>query len=368
MAYDAARHRLVCSDGLLQTWEWDGSAWILVPTNISQAASRAGMAFHAGRGKVMMFGGASYNGFSMRGHNDLWEWDGSNWTLVPVTAPPPVSIGGQTVLVYTSLGYDARRDKLVVSGEHHHGSGGLYYGYFPVTWEWSAATDWQLVNAGGVAAAGPVFDAARGVLVNLTGDFGWIQAWEWNGTGLWTAVGPTGAISAAATDDFVYDSRRRRILVLGLNGDLWAYEPTNPAQIALHGTGCPSTFGISGLDVTFPWTLPWLGRTFSVDLAPLPQQVAILTLGVDDRSLGTAPLPLDLTFLGMPGCAARVAPLAWELLMSTGNAATFSMPIPNDNLLMGRSLLQQAVVWSPGSNPAGLVVSDSMRATVGRPF
>lgn len=76
--------------------------------------------------------------------------------------------------------------------------------------------------------------------------------------------------------------------------------------------------------------------------------------------------PIDLTLLGMPGCALAVTPivlLAQTLLPNQ----TFAEPlaIPNDPLLQGAVLHFQAAPLSQGHNAAGLLLSNALCLRVG---
>lgn len=76
--------------------------------------------------------------------------------------------------------------------------------------------------------------------------------------------------------------------------------------------------------------------------------------------------PIDLTFLGMPGCALAVTPivlLAHTLLPNQ----TFAEPltVPNDPLLQGATLTFQAAPLTPGHNAAGMLLSNALCLRVG---
>ena len=76
--------------------------------------------------------------------------------------------------------------------------------------------------------------------------------------------------------------------------------------------------------------------------------------------------PIDLTFLGMPGCALAMTPivlLAHTLLPNQ----TFAEPlaIPNDPLLQGATLVFQAAPLTPGHNAAGMLLSNALCLRVG---
>ena len=74
------------------------------------------------RGVVLLYSGAgAHKGTPLE---DLWQWDGTTWTEIPLTGPTP-GHRYQPVMVY-----DAARDRTVLVG----GLGG-----HADTWEWNSA-------------------------------------------------------------------------------------------------------------------------------------------------------------------------------------------------------------------------------------
>ena len=94
MVYDSAHgqvvlfgggtpNNLVSNNGLFNdTWLWDGSNWTqAAPQNSPSVRNRYGMAFDAGHGLVVLFGGRDPSSNIL---GDTWTWSGG-----PVTQPPP---------------------------------------------------------------------------------------------------------------------------------------------------------------------------------------------------------------------------------------------------------------------------------------
>lgn len=50
----------------------------------------------------------------------------------------------------------------------------------------------------------------------------------------------------------------------------------------------------------------------------------------------------------------------------SGAELTWTVQIPDDTALVGASFYNQAVVLDPSANPAGFVLSDAGRATIGQ--
>ncbi len=104
-AWDAARGQLLLFGGrtlsarVADTWAYDHGGWRqLAPAHAPSPRSAAGLAADTSRGRLVLFGG--YDG-SYR--NDTWEWDGSDWLLrQPVGSPPAPR-------AFAVMAYDAAR-------------------------------------------------------------------------------------------------------------------------------------------------------------------------------------------------------------------------------------------------------------------
>lgn len=115
MAFDATRCRTVLFGGnapynapsyFNDTWEWDGNAWTQKCANCAPTVRHApGMAYHALRQRVLLFGG--WSGGSLL--NDVWAWDGSTWTSITTNSGP-------TPRTETAMVYDPLQDRMVVFG------------------------------------------------------------------------------------------------------------------------------------------------------------------------------------------------------------------------------------------------------------
>ena len=95
MAYDPVRRRVVLFGGdqpgpVLpdnQTWEYDGNTWQQVlPALSPPPREEHRIAFHAGLGEVVLYGGLDDLGLFLLG--DTWSWDGVRWApLAPAASP-----------------------------------------------------------------------------------------------------------------------------------------------------------------------------------------------------------------------------------------------------------------------------------------
>jgi len=132
IAFDPVRRRLVMFGGLDANdnptdnmYEYDGSNWYaLTPSVRPPARSNGSMAYDPEVGATILFGGES--------NNDLWAWDGTQWTELSDgggSDVPPVRVNAGMV-------YDPLKKQLVLFG----GSYGLAgHSRRADTWTWSSA-------------------------------------------------------------------------------------------------------------------------------------------------------------------------------------------------------------------------------------
>lgn len=169
VAYDTARNKLVLYGGQLgagvngvdETWELDNDTWTqLSPVATPPARLADGMAFHAGIGQVVMYGGFQVDPFVTV--QDTWAFDGTTWTdLSPATTPD---------MIFTSaLVYDAARDVLVLI---HGATAGFVFN--EDVWEFDG-TDWVDVTSPSSPLSRQleaVYDLKRGRVFIFGGDDG----------------------------------------------------------------------------------------------------------------------------------------------------------------------------------------------------
>ncbi len=132
MAYDPIHHQSVLFGGSTgspvdlpaggavpsdQTWTWDGATWTQQhPAHNPPATTGHSMVFDASLGGIVLFNGGQSvtSGPDVLGpkglfNNQLWLWNGSDWTQITTpTVPGPRG--------FESLGYDAARGALVLFG------------------------------------------------------------------------------------------------------------------------------------------------------------------------------------------------------------------------------------------------------------
>jgi hypothetical protein len=191
------------------------------------------MAYDSERGRVVLFGGAYYDGTS-HWLADTWEWDGDTWVqATPATGPSARS--------NPAMVFDSARERIVLFGGGRWGSPHQYFGD---TWEWDGNTWVQKTPAKSPPARmwhTGAFDSARGLLVifggrGRSGDGLWGDTWEWNGSA-WAQRTPTPSPSERENTAMAYDSARGVVVMFGghngpIIGEHWEYGPANQPPVA----------------------------------------------------------------------------------------------------------------------------------------
>lgn len=210
MVYDSAHGQIVFFGGVPDpsnpvypndTWTWDGTVWTKQsPATKPPGRAGFGMAYDSARGRVVIFGGSSANGFL----NDTWEWDGTNWTQ---------KANGPGFLLHVGMTYDAARQQTVLYG-------GSVGSPFPLanTWVWDG-TSWTqkfpATNPGPRSNFRMAYDAARQQIVMFGGWNGSMEVnetWVWDGAN-WTPRFPANPPSPRQDFGIAYDSNRQRVVL-----------------------------------------------------------------------------------------------------------------------------------------------------------
>ena len=129
---------------LNETWLWDGTAWTQVKKNLPPSRSHAAMWFDPVMKKSVIYGGVGQRSTNDRieRFSDMWSFDGSGWSeMKSVTTTPGQRYGAQTavdplsntVLLFGGL-------KLVVEGAKQSQV------YMNDLWQWDG-TKWTQINA-----------------------------------------------------------------------------------------------------------------------------------------------------------------------------------------------------------------------------
>ncbi|MBK8096898.1 MAG: hypothetical protein IPK26_07315 [Planctomycetes bacterium] len=365
-AFARDRARVVCYDRA-RTWEWDGAAWLL-RANFPPISSFLHLVGHESRGTVIAFGGASPSL-----GNDLYEWNGSNWTLIPTTGRPPRPVLPDTQsYYYLTMAYDARRDKVVLFGRATDRGDGFLYDFHPDLWEWDTAGGWVSRTAQWPFQALPnvmLFDSRRGTLIATEG----VAAHaEWDGGPAWQPLVLTNPIPPAlgVMRHAAYDAGLGVTMACVFNPagpwiEGWKLGTVSQAEFDRAGDGCAGSLGEPALGLTRDWTRAWVGGTLSTEVTNLPYSGGFLVVGWSNTTAGAVLLPLVLTPYGMPGCHLRISLDSVYPLAGSAQRARQELPVPNLAALVGCVLYQQAFATDPAANAAGLTASNAVRITVG---
>ena len=138
MAYDAKRKVVVVFGGGIDggggapdlfndTWEWNGTTWTPITTATKPPARAVGtMSFDAARGVMLLANGIVLDALMLPELvNDLWQYDGTNWTQL--AAPTPLN-----ERVFSPLAYDTTARQSDMFGGQSFGGG-----IFGDTWSWT---------------------------------------------------------------------------------------------------------------------------------------------------------------------------------------------------------------------------------------
>jgi PKD repeat protein len=147
------------------------------------------------------------------------------------------------------------------------------------------------------------------------------------------------------------------------NGSLYydTFTLSSAAGYGFLGEGCPGSLGVS----TLSGTTPLLGTTLSVTVNNLPTSSMIMLTGFSKTMSLFGPLPLSIASFGAPGCQALVSTEVTLFLFGGGNSATWNLNIPNSGAFSGLQLYNQALVFDPGFNALGAVLSDAAACLIG---
>lgn len=134
------------------------------------------------------------------------------------------------------------------------------------------------------------------------------------------------------------------------------------------GRACPGSWGAPVLSA--PNGGPTTGTSLSLRLSALaPTSTgAVLLLGASRTRLGALPLPIELSALGMHGCLLQVSGDATLAMPApVQGVSTTALAVPMNPGLVGATFFVQGLVFEPGANVAGIIVSAALAMAVGSP-
>jgi hypothetical protein len=207
-----------------ETWIWDGDHWRYIKTDIRPAARvQTRMTYDEKRDKVVLFGGTHDPDV----FNDTWEWDGKTWQLIkPLHAPP--------ARCCHSMVYDAAQQKVLLYGGWNKNTGQ----FFDDVWLWDGK-DWTETTCCNLPPASShtmiEFSSKKEVIaLNSVENSG---MWVRNGNA-W--LNPIPYFPFSRQDgNFIYDSQHSRAILFGgvhkneYRNDMLVFDGTDWAELCL---------------------------------------------------------------------------------------------------------------------------------------
>jgi hypothetical protein len=377
MTYDATRERVVLFGGAQLLWEWDGSDWRVVPT--SGGPSYGVITYDTVRRKLLC-----YDVFAAT----TWVLESVRWTqLFPQVSPPRSSSEN------VEMTFDESRGVAVL----HNGPVSIIPGIG--TWEWDGVA-WH-PGAGGEGYAwfrGMSYDSRRQAVVAiqpLSGFFEWTSSrWVQKESAF---VGHTAAYDASLGEVIALSFLSNSELI-SWNGSRSRVIPTNPGPpsswlLFAHDTKRGRTLLFDGFGSRDTWEFVAYAATYTTFGAGCTG-----TYGTPEIRQFSGALPLvgqpfsvEVTNLPPSGIAYMVAGL------SKTNWFGLPLPLPLDVIGMlgctaytdhirvfpivsvggravwttlvwndpGRTFYNQAFVLDPSANPFGLIVSNAGEGVIG---
>lgn len=316
---------------------------------------------------LLLFGGALVTGFPV--FNDTWRWNGTTWTqLTTPVAPLPTAFG--------AMAYDATRNVVVLLGGFTSNETWEFDG---VAWQQRTPPQSPPPRVRAAFAWSPVAGKCvlfGGLGVGIAGNADLGDTWTWDGTS-WQQLLAVGAPSARQGAAMTFDAAHQKLLLCGggshtTQSTTW-FEDTyhvdllaGQATYTPFGAGCPGPTSQVPALAAAPNERPVLGSTSHLVVSNLPTGLTlpVFVLGtsnVYEPNPGHA-LPLDLGFLGWPGCQQLVSHDVFEAVPTlTGGAAT-TFVVPLDVALVGFTFHAQTIVLYV---PSGAAVSNALTGVVG---
>jgi hypothetical protein len=364
MAFDLASGRMILFSGCpwtQDTWAFDGTTWAqLQPTRQPQARSRSAMSWLPQRNSLLLFGGET--GSSAR-LNDTWEWVGNDW-VQRFPANSPTARSGHW------MSADWIRERILIA----NGASGVL---LADVWEFDGL-DWARSNA--VNSPPPafqtagVYDVNRAMHVTFGGSLGnfEISATTRVFDGQQWGVDPDRARpTARRSAAMAYDFARGRTVLFGGHdndapavGDTWEYDGGSAAAWTDIGAGCAGSAGEPVLSPAFG-VRAVRGRVWFPGVTGAADGVAALVLGAPLSTWNGRSLPVDLAFLGMPGCSLRAAPDTVLVQSVSAGSTAWQIMIPDVPVLIGQQLRLQALVLDPGANALGVAATNGALVRIG---
>ncbi|MDP6930467.1 MAG: sulfatase-like hydrolase/transferase [Planctomycetota bacterium] len=324
-----------------ELWRYDGQNWtLLAPARKPTPRLRHAGVFDEGRKRLVVFGGIDGNAGLLA---DTWEFDGTNWSQPP-PGPAPSPRRDH------AMAHDSMTGKTLLFGGRN-GSGPL-----ADTWEFDGRS-WRQLNPAISPPArfdhGMVTDSDRGACVLFggkgSGTTELADTWLWNGQ-IWRRALTARSPPARLTFGMAYDKLRNRTIIFGGQGgqtwftDTWEFDGKD-WLVRRPGQTPPSRGGAQlAYDSTWRRVIlfgGWKSSTFFNDTWGYQTRFPASSSSFGKGCGGRSGIP-RLTLLGQPWLSANV------ILRATSLPTAVSMT----GILFGGSNKS----WAGGTLPYSLSV------------
>lgn len=322
---------------------WDGATWSPLGSGMSLFSAVTALAVLPSGDLIAGGNFITAGGVNAR---KIARWDGTSWS--------PLGSGFGTGSAQVNSLAVTRGGTLVAAGTW---AGGVSY------WDGSA---WSLLAGGAndrvqalaVLPSGDVLAAGRfSSIGGVSADK--IARWR---EGSWSALGATvGGPMILAPEIFSLAPMPDGDLVAG--GAFASAGGLISASIARYqncgdlGGGCTGSLGVPGAEIL---QQPVKGAAMHIRFTELPLSAGYLLVGSSYTSSAIGALPIELGWLGMPGCQLRVSLDFIEGQIGAGNTVDWVVAIPDDPSLCGARFGAQFLALDPPANVTGATLSDAL--------
>ncbi|MCA9923644.1 MAG: hypothetical protein KC421_14800 [Anaerolineales bacterium] len=224
MVYDSSRNQIILFGGsdsadtaLAETWEYDINDWEpLSPTTSPPARTNHTLVYDANQNKTILFGGNDGTTY----FNDMWTFDGADWDPVTIYGDPPAA------RTLHGMAYNPDDNKLYLFGGRDSSGNELadLWSFDPTTNIW---TDITAAGPSARQAHSLVYDTVQQALILVggvsdSGDTTYNDTWHYD-NGSWTMASPLTGVSGVSYHALVYDSTNNQV-ILFTDGETWKYE------------------------------------------------------------------------------------------------------------------------------------------------
>ena len=243
------------------TWTYRGGTWTqLHPAKHPAPRDSPAMAYDAGAGDVLLFGGSGCGSGVGLSCNDTWSFHAGNWTRLHPTTSPPATF-------WVSMTYDAALGHVLLF------DGQTTWDWLGTTWhqlspssnpKTSAFGDFQLVYDP-VAKAAVLASAFNLTCAGATGDC--LHTWEF-ASGNWTELGNTSALGVTRFS-MTWDPAAGKIILFGGNtccantNGTWGFHGTTWTQLGVAASPSAREFAAMGYDGSDKYVVLFGGLTMA---------------------------------------------------------------------------------------------------------